>query len=339
MKHLLVYLGSLFLVLLVFIAYRKTQSSSDIKPSVRVYASSSFISQWGPGPWLKAEFEKQCNCKIEYHESIDSYLMMQKIRAESVTRGVDLVLGLDDYDLEIAEKSLSWRSLDLMPENLDVGIQKRGPFLPYNYSQVAMVYRASDIKSLPRSLEDLALPEFKDQIALIDPRSSSLGLQFIAWVLNSHGEEKGFDLLKQINHNVKVYAANWSAAYGLFREKQVKLVLSYTTSPLYHRIEEKNLDIQAAQFNEGHPFQIEYFGIPDICKQCDLAQEFAKLLISDAGQKIIMEKNYMFPVRKAIRSSTLFAEVPPFGVLERSIPKLSEREELIRQWNLARKKN
>jgi len=339
MKHLLVYLGTIFLGLLLFVAYRKNQTVSEIKPVVRVYASSSFISQWGPGPWLKAEFEKKCHCKIEYHEAIDSYLMMQKIRSEGPNRGVDLVLGLDDYDLEVAEKNLNWKPFALQQEGLDAGVTVIGPFYPYNYSQIAIVYRGSDIRSLPKSLEDLTLPEFKDQIALIDPRSSSLGLQFISWVLTAHGEDKGFDLLSQINQNVKVYAANWSAAYGLFRQKQVSLVLSYTTSPLYHRIEEKNLDIQAAQFTEGHPLHVEYFGIPESCKQCDLAVEFAKLVISDVGQKIIMEKNYMFPIRAKIRENTLFNEVPPFSILDRSVPRLNEREQLIRQWNSARKKN
>jgi thiamine transport system substrate-binding protein len=341
MKYLLSYLGTLFVVLFLFVAYRKTQTVSDIKPVVRVYGSSSFVSQWGPGPWLKAEFEKTCQCKIEFHEAIDSYLMMQKIRSESSTRGVDFVLGLDDFDLEAAEKNLSWKNLDLTNEGLDMGIQKQGSFYPYNYSQIAMVYRSSEIQGggMPTSLEDLARPEFKDQIALIDPRSSSLGLQFLSWVQTVYGEEKGFELLRKINDNVKVYATNWSSAYGLFREKQVQLVLSYTTSPLYHRIEEKNLDIQAAQFIEGHPLQVEYFGIPDICKQCDLAKSFAQLIVSDLGQKIIMEKNYMFPLRQSVRSQTAFSEVPPFTLLERSIPSSQEREALVRYWNQSRKKN
>jgi thiamine transport system substrate-binding protein len=338
MKHLLLYLGAIFLGLLVFVAYRKNQTISDIKPIVRVYASSSFISQWGPGPWLKSEFEKKCNCKIEYHEAIDSYLLMQKIRSEGPARGVDLVLGLDDYDLEMAERTLSWKVPDISKERLNENIRTQGPFYPYDYSQIAIVYRRSEIRNLPKSLQDLALPQYKNQIALIDPRSSSLGLQFISWIVKVFGEEKGFELLNQINQNVKVYAANWSAAYGLFRERQVNLVLSYTTSPLYHRIEEKNLDIQAAQFQEGHPLQIEYLGIPQYCHQCELALEFAKLILSDIGQKIIMEKNYMFPVRSSVKANTLFDEVPPFAALERHVPSLSEREKLIRQWNAARKK-
>jgi thiamine transport system substrate-binding protein len=288
---------------------------------------------------LKSEFEKKCNCKIEYNEAIDSYLMMQKIRSESPSKSVDLVLGLDDFDLEIAEKTLSWKSFDLPLTGLDEAVKKQGYFYPYDYSQVAIVYRVSEVKSIPKSLEDLALPEFKDQIALIDPRSSSLGLQFISWVTQAFGPDRGFSLLSEINQNVKVYAANWSAAYGLFREKQVKLVLSYTTSPLYHRIEEKNLDIQAAQFSEGHPLQVEYFGIPSVCKQCDLAKDFGAFILSDVGQKIIMEKNYMFPVRESIRSGTLFSEVPPFGTMARNIPTMQEREQLIRQWNSARRKN
>lgn len=338
MRHLLVYLGAIFLLLFLFVGYRKTQVPSETRPVVRVYASSSFISQWGPGPWLKAEFEKTCQCRVEYHEAIDSYLLMQKIKSES-NRGVDVVLGLDTFDLELARQATGWNALDIDDSGFDPGVRKIGEFAPYNYSQLAFIYRASDISSAPRSLKDLANSEYKNQIALMDPRSSSLGMYFLLWTIQAFGEQEAFTLLQDIHQNVRLYASNWSAAYGLFREKQIKLVLSYVTSPVYHRIEDKNLDIQAAQFIEGHPAYIEYLGVPTICKQCDLAKQYVQLLLSEAGQKLIMEKNYMFPVTQATRAGSLFAEVPPYGEIELPTPRLSERERLVREWNQLRRKN
>ena len=338
MKHLIVYIGVIFIGLLSFITLRKSQMPSESKPTVRVYASTSFISQWGPGPWLKSEFEKECQCRVEFHEAIDSYLLIQKIKSESL-RGVDVVLGFDGFDIELARQALEWKALDYIDDNgFDAGVRKMGEFVPYNYSQLALVYRASELSEVPKSFSDLAKPIYKDQIALIDPRSSSLGMQFLLWGVAYYGEEQALELFKQLNSNIKLYASNWSAAYGLFREKQVKMVLSYITSPVYHRQEERNLDIQAASFLEGHPLQVEYLGVPAICKQCELANQFVQMLLSDVGQKIIMDKNYMFPVRSAIRRGTLFAEVPPFDVLSVNLPRTAERESLIRKWNQVRRK-
>jgi thiamine transport system substrate-binding protein len=49
----------------------------------------------------------------------------------------------------------------------------------------------------------------------------------------------------------------WSEAYGLFLKGESDLVLSYTTSPAYHMIEEKKDHYAAANFAEGHYLQVE----------------------------------------------------------------------------------
>ncbi len=49
----------------------------------------------------------------------------------------------------------------------------------------------------------------------------------------------------------------WSEAYGLFLKGESDLVLSYTTSPAYHIIEEKKDNYAAANFSEGHYLQVE----------------------------------------------------------------------------------
>lgn len=336
MRHLFAYLGVVFFALFLFVVYRDGNKVSDVKPVLRVYASSSFISQWGPGPWLKNEFEKNCQCRVEFQEALDSYLLMQKIKSESA-RGVDVVMGLDGFDLELAQSTIQWKNLNIDMTQFDQGLKKEFNFVPYNYSQLAFVYRSSELEALPRSLKDLSNSEYKNQIALIDPRASSLGIQYLLWITSVYGEKEGLEIIRGINSNVKVYASNWSSAYGLFREKQVKLVLSYITSPIYHRLEEKSLDVQAAQFVEGHPIQVEYLGVPQFCKQCDLANQFVELVLSDLGQKFIMEKNYMFPVYSRLKEGSVFSEVPPYEKMTIPSLPLNEKERLIKQWNQIRK--
>ena len=48
-----------------------------------------------------------------------------------------------------------------------------------------------------------------------------------------------------------------SEAYGLFLKGESDLVVSYTTSPAYHMIEEKKDNYAAASFAEGHYLQVE----------------------------------------------------------------------------------
>ncbi|MCS6837434.1 MAG: thiamine ABC transporter substrate-binding protein [Bdellovibrionaceae bacterium] len=338
MKHFFVFVGLVFLGVAFYWGFKSYDNRENARPVLVVYASSSFVSQWGPGPWLKTEFEKNCDCVVEFHEALDTYLLIQKIRSDLGGRGVDLVLSLDTLDLEIAEKQLTWKELQGDWRSWDEGLEggKSRFFLPYNYSALAFVYRTSDGISKPTSIQDLTLPQFKDQFVLIDPRSSSLGLQFVNWVYQAYGEDMARTLLQQIHQNVKLLAANWSSAYGMFREKQVAMALSYITSPFYHRIEEKSNDIQAILFREGHPLFIEYLGIPEVCENCELAQQFITFLLGDVGQKIIMEKNYMLPIRKKVREGTVFADVPPFHLLKSKYPEKG-REFLLSLWVQSRK--
>ena len=129
-------------------------------------------------------------------------------------------------------------------------------------------------------------------------------------------------------------------AYGLFRKKQAATAWSYVTSPVYHVVEEKDNDVVAVEFNEGHPLQFEFVGIPSICKQCDLAQKFVQFVFSPEGQKAIMEKNYMFPSVQGVKVGTSFAAVPNFktGLLT-NVPSISERERLLKRWSQIRRQD
>ncbi len=69
----------------------------------------------------------------------------------------------------------------------------------------------------------------------------------------------------------------WSEAYGLFLKGESDLVLSYTTSPAYHIIEEKKDNYAAANFSEGHYLQVEVAARTVASKQPELAEKFSNL--------------------------------------------------------------
>ncbi|MFP1452650.1 thiamine ABC transporter substrate-binding protein [Escherichia coli] len=63
-----------------------------------------------------------------------------------------------------------------------------------------------------------------------------------------------------------------SEAYGLFLKGESDLVLSYTTSPAYHILEEKKDNYAAANFSEGHYLQVEVAARTAASKQPELAK-------------------------------------------------------------------
>ena len=90
----------------------------------------------------------------------------------------------------------------------------------------------------------------------------------------------------------------WSEAYGLFLKGESDTVLSYTTSPAYHMIEEKKDNYAAASFAEGHYLQVEVAARTAASKQPELAEKFLKFMVSPGFQNAIPTGNWMYPVTK-----------------------------------------
>lgn len=342
MKHFVLFLTVVFLGLFVAVLNKNEDGkTAEIKPTLRIFGYTSFTGQFGPGPLLKELFEKDCDCQVQYIEGADSGILLQRLKMEGSSLGADLVVGLDQFDLQKALSEQKWRELSISGLNAYDEVKpalQNSYFVPYDWGVISFVGRKNDFSKLPQSLDDLLADELKRKIAIEDPRTSSPGLQFLYWVIHTKGEEEGFKFIKKTMDQVYSYSPTWSTAYGLLTKKQVKTALSYVTSPVYHQVEEKNTDYIALEFKEGHPIQFEFMGIPDFCKNCELAERFVNLMLSEEGQKLIMQKNYMFPIVKNVKEGTPFEHIPQFKTLnDFQIPSTQEVERLLKKWSDVRR--
>jgi thiamine transport system substrate-binding protein len=342
MRQFLFFVVFIFVGLFAALFIRQSQDPDrDSRPTLRVYAASSFIKQWGPGPWLKEKFEGTCECKVEYHDAADSISLLERVKSEPKNKSADLVLGFDQYDLELAQAGLDWRNIKVDPQQFEDAVKpllSRTSFIPYDWGVLSFLARKNEIRTLPTNLEDLLSPDYISSISLEDPRTSTPGLQFILWLIQVKGEERAFQYLQKFNPQVKAWGANWSLAYGLFQKNQVKLTFSYVTSPIANLKENPQSDVVALPFTDGHPVQYEFLGIPSTCQNCDLAEKFVSLILSRDGQRVIMDKNYMFPALKSVTKGTLFESIPDFKLIDMTvIPNQAERERILKKWSQLRR--
>lgn len=340
MQHFVVFLFGIFFVLVISFFNRKAVVD-EAQKTIRVYGYSSFTSKLGPGYELKKKFEETCQCRVEFVEAADAGVLLQRIKLEGATLGADLVIGLDQYDLQKALSEINWRKLDFSQLEIDEIIRpalSNSYFVPFDWGVIAFVGRKEDPLPAPKSLKDLIKPIYKNKIALLDPRTSSPGMQFLSWVYETMGNDEGEKYLSQMMTQAHSFSPSWSTAYGFFSKRQVSYVLSYLTSPLYHQLIENNNSIEAFRFTEKHPIQFEFAGIPLDCRECALAEQFINLMLSDEGQKIIMNKNFMFPVVKSALVSTPFESVAQFNhLLNFKIPSVSDVDFLIKSWTSVRR--
>lgn len=288
--------------------------TSEAQQILTVYAYDSFTGDWGPGPIIVPQFEEKTGIKVNLVSAGSGVEMVQKAILEKDRPVADVVVGISD---DMAVKALAsglFETYDSpvlvdIPQFLQFDGSKR--LLPFDYGNFAFVYDTEKISpaDAPKSLEDLTDPKYKGKVILIDPRTSSVGLGLLLWTIETYGEGGYLGWWEAMKDNVLTIADGWSSAYGLFTEGEAPLVISYTTSPVYHVMWEDTTRYQALIFDAGHSATIESAGILASSKNKDAAKQFIDFLLTDA-QLTVATTNTMYPVNDAIELPEAFDWAP-----------------------------
>ncbi|MFD2262512.1 thiamine ABC transporter substrate binding subunit [Lacibacterium aquatile] len=271
--------------------------TASAQSALTVYTYSGFASKWGPGPKLKAAFEKTCACTVTFIGMEDGVGVLTRLRLEGKDSPADVAVGLDqNLTSEAGATGLfapHGQSIDAL--TLPVA-WKDANFLPIDHGAFAVVYDSQKIATPPKSLKELIEGNHGQKIILQDPRTSTPGLGMLLWIKSVYGDgsEAAWGKFKG---NILTTTKGWSDAYGLFTKGEAPMVLSYTTSPAYHLIEEKSDRYKAAIFSDGHYAQIEVAGRLKASKNEALATQFLAFLITPEAQSILPTTQWMYPVR------------------------------------------
>ncbi len=65
------------------------------KDTLTIYTYESFVAEWGPGAAIKANFEKTCDCTVDWVALTDGVAMLNRLKLEGKDTKADVVLGLD----------------------------------------------------------------------------------------------------------------------------------------------------------------------------------------------------------------------------------------------------
>ncbi|MFZ5750498.1 MAG: thiamine ABC transporter substrate binding subunit [Pseudomonadota bacterium] len=262
-------------------------------PTLTVYTYDSFASEWGPGPAIEAAFEADCGCDLRFVTAGDGAALMARLLLEGTGTKADVVVGLDMNLMDAAETSGLFSTHALDGRRYDLPVAWDDPtFVPFDWGYFAFVYDRSKTGSVPADFEALAASDLK--IVIEDPRSSTPGLGLLLWVKAAYGDRAG-QIWKALSDNIVTVTPGWSEAYGLFLNGEADMVLSYTTSPAYHRIAEGDDTKAAAAFSEGHYLQVEVAARIEGSAEPDLADRFLAFLVSEKAQALIPETNWMYP--------------------------------------------
>lgn len=286
------------------------------KPLLTVYTYDSFAADWGPGPAVKKAFEAQCGCELKFVALEDGVSLLNRLRMEGKNSKADVVLGLDNNLIAAASQTRLFAPSNVDTRALKVpGGWKNDTFVPYDYGYFAFVYDKKRLQNPPKSLKELVESDQKWRVIYQDPRTSTPGLGLLLWMQKVYGDRAPDAWTKLAKKTVTV-TRGWSEAYGLFLKGEGDLVLSYTTSPAYHLIEEKKDRYAAAGFSEGHYLQVEVAGRLSASKQPELAAKFMQFITQPGFQNAIPTGNWMYPVSEVPLPAGFSTLVKPQASLE-----------------------
>ncbi|HEV7433365.1 MAG TPA: thiamine ABC transporter substrate binding subunit [Pseudorhizobium sp.] len=263
--------------------------------ALTIYTYESFTAEWGPGPKVKEEFEKTCDCTVNFVSVADGVALLSRLKLEGEATDADLALGLDTNIAAEAKATGLFEEHRVDITAVDVpGGYRDDMFVPYDYGHFALVYDTEVLSAPPSSMKELVEGDPAQKIVIQDPRTSTPGLGFLLWVKSVYGDQAP-DAWRKLRQRILTVTPGWSEAYGLLTKGEVPMVLSYTTSPAYHMVAEGTERYQAASFAEGHYIQIELVGLLKTSDSKELARQFLQFVTTPAFQNVIPTTNWMMP--------------------------------------------
>lgn len=317
-NHIFFTIFFIFLLGSVFLSCSK--SNSERKSQVIVYAYDSFVTEYGPAAEIARLFKEKTNLDVIWTDCGDGGQILSKAISEKEKPYADVILGIDNNISRQAYESGILQNYK--PKNADSVIEKSFSrslnsysqdewiLTPYDYSHFAIIWDSLSSVEAPESLEDLTKSEYKNKLILMDPRTSTPGLGFVAWtVAVFKNEYKTF--WENLKPSILTMSPGWSSGYGLFTEGEAPLVSSYTTSPAYHVEYGEGDRFKALIFDQGHVMQVEGAGILKGAENLEGAKKFIDFLITEEAQNVLPLTQWMFPVNKNVKMPQSYSVAAP----------------------------
>ena len=304
-----------FGLVLIVCAWAPALVRAETAPDISILTYDSFVAKHGLGPEIMPVFKQYSGCEARVTGAGDGGQLLNRLQLSAKSGsalGAQVVLGIDQQLWEdvrpFAEPWGKWSPVGY--EKLVASSRVEKGFLPFDYGTFAFIADTEALKKMkleaPHSLQDLLKPEWKRNLILEDPRTSTPGLALLRYSIAVY-QEKVWEFWTKLRPQWLTLAQGWDAAYGIFLKGEAPLVWSYTTSQAYHD-EHPEPGVtpgryQAIHFTEGQPSQIEgailvkgAFTGKTGEHQLVCARKFLEFLLTPAVQARIPLKNWMSPV-------------------------------------------
>lgn len=278
-------------------------SGSSQKPAERSVLAYTYDSFPGDIVDAMSAILAQDGISLKVEQSGDSGSVYTRLYLERQEPRADVFIGLDQtYIHAILADGLAeaYRPASFQPAIPELSLNPDLPVLAFDYGYITLNYDSEALPNPPRTWAELLDPRLSQSIIMLNPGTSSPGRNFLLLSIEQLGEEGFLDYWRQLKPNILTVAGGWSEGYGLYAQGEAPLVVSYDSSPAYHRIFEGSERYKTLAIEGSGYLQVEVAGIVRGTRDREAAEKLIDALLSPEVQALIPLNQFMYPARAGV---------------------------------------
>lgn len=255
-----------------------------------------------------------------------------KIKNEGTNVEADIILDLETaHMVELEENFADLSSFDTSIY-LD-GVNKSNRYLTWTKYTMALIidknYFDKHNLSVPKTYDDLLKSEYRNLIAIPDPKTSGTGYAFYLNVVNIMGEDNAIEYFKKLKNNLREFTTSGSGPTNLLKQGEIAIAMGMTSQGVEAINEGYNFKI--VSLKTGAPYNTTSFGIIKGRENKENVREVFEWLMNDFGK---YDKEYFLP-DKILKNQEVKVKNYPTNLKDAKmdgIDSVSVKQDLISKW-------
>lgn len=255
-----------------------------------------------------------------------------KIKNEGTNVEADIVLDLETAHMVDLEENFADLSSFDTSIYLD-GVNKSNKYLTWTKYTMALVidknYFDKHNLSVPKTYDDLLKSEYRNLIAIPDPKTSGTGYAFYLNAVNIMGEDKAIEYFKKLKNNLREFTTSGSGPTNLLKQGEIAIAMGMTSQGVEAINEGYNFKI--VSLKTGAPYNTTSFGIIKGRENKENVREVFEWLMNDFGK---YDKEYFLP-DKILKNQEVKVKNYPTNLKDAKmdgIDSVSVKQDLISKW-------
>lgn len=219
---------SLVLLVTIFITGCSNENTITIYTSMEENRNQELIKQ------LSEKFP-DLNINVQ---AISTGNNAAKIKAEGTSVEADIILGLETSHMESLKDNFDDLSYYDDSYYIDGINPEHNKYLIYEKYTASIIvdktYFESNNLEYPKTYTDLLKEEYKNLIAMPDPKTSGTGYMYYLNVVNIMGKEDGLKYFDELSKNIKQFTTSGSGPISMLKQGEIAIAMGMT----YQGVEE-----------------------------------------------------------------------------------------------------